>query len=208
MHDPVRPPVARRLIAALGSVSLLLVGCGASTSSPSPSASLNTLISFSPIPTETAPPSASSAPTASLAVSWPPGWDVDFCTMFGNAVDAQQLIVDVERALSDGATKDAKGLARDLGDSAAKTTQQLAALTAWGPATNALSQVGGLMDYDTQAADKYAKYFSAGNKQALKQARLLRRKNGAAVPQTNRTLADLAGTGLVCADYALRLESP
>ncbi len=207
MHTPVRPAISRQLFVLLGSLSVLLAGCDATTSSPVPSPSL-VFLSFSPIPTATLRGSAQASPMGTIASGWPPGWDVSFCTMLDSAITAQQLIVDVERAISDGATKDAKGLARDLADSAGQTTQLIAALPGWDPAGEALAQISGLMDYDTQAAAKYTAYFKDGTKAALRQARLLRRKDGAAVPQTNTALALLADKGVACPKHALQLESP
>jgi hypothetical protein len=207
MHDPARASVALRLVAILGSLGLLLAGCEANPSSPLPSPSL-VYLSFSPLPIETAPATTPAQPTSTLAGSWPPGWDVAFCSMFDNAVAAQQLIVDVERALSDKATKDAKGLASNLNDSAAQATQQIAALPAWEPAGQALSEIGDLMNLGTQAAAKYTRYFKDGTKAALRQARQIRSEDAAAVPQTNSDLARLADSGLVCPKHALQLESP
>jgi hypothetical protein len=207
MHDPARASVALRLVVALGSLGLLLAGCEASPSSPVPSPSL-VYLSFSPLPVDTAPATTPGQPTNTLGGSWPPGWDVAFCAMFDNAVAAQQLIVDVERALSDKVTKDARGLASDLNDSAGQATEQIAALPVWEPAAQAVSEIGDLMDLGTQAAAKYTRYFKDGTKAALRQARQIRSENAAAVPQANSDLARLAGSGLVCPKHALQLESP
>jgi hypothetical protein len=207
MHDPARAPVASRLLVVLGLLSLLVAGCGATTSSPLPSPSL-VYLSFSPLPTATAHASTSAPPSSALVNSWPPGWDAAFCAMFDNAVNAQQVIVDVERAISAKATKDAKGLAGDLTTLSTKATQQIDAMPDWAPGSQALSDIGGLMDYATQAAARYTQYFRNGNTATLKKARQLRRQNAAAVPATNSDLALLAETGLVCPKHALQLESP
>lgn len=207
VHQSDRPNVALQLVVLLGSLALLLAACESAPSSPLPSPSLITL-SFSPIPMETAPVTAQASPSGTLTGGWPPGWDVAFCAMFANAIDAQQLIVDVERALSDNARKDAKGLARDLNDSATQATDQIAALPAWSTADQALAEVGKLMDYGTRAAAQYTKYFKDGTKSALRQARSLRRKDGAEVPAANSALTVLADAGLVCPGHALQLESP
>lgn len=208
MHDPARAPVAARLfVVVVGLLSLLVAGCGASTTSPLPSPSL-VYLSFSPLPAQTTPAPTSPSPSATAVGNWPPGWDAAFCAMFDNAVNAQQVIVDVERAISAKATKDAKGLARDLTDLSTKATQQIDAMPDWAPGSQALSDIGGLMDYGTQAAAKYTNYFQNGKSATLKKARQLRRQNAAAVPATNSDLALLAATGLVCPKHALQLESP
>jgi hypothetical protein len=207
MHNPAKAPAASRLFAVLGLLGLLLAGCGATTSSPLPSPSL-VYLSFSPLPAETAPASTFAPPSATLVNSWPPGWDAAFCAMFDNAVNAQQVIVDVERAITAKATKDAKGLAGDLTTLSTKATQQIDAMPDWAPSSQALSDIGGLMDYGTQAAAKYTKYFQNDNSATLKKARQLRRQDAAAVPATNSDLALLAETGLVCPKHALQLESP
>jgi hypothetical protein len=200
--------IALRLALVFAVLSLLLAGCGESNTSPQPSPSLITL-SFSPIPTATPPSSATHAsPSASVVAGWPPGWDVDFCAMFDGAVTAQQLIVDVERAIDDGATRDAKGLARDLAQSAAQTTDLVAALPQWDPASDALSEINTLMDYGSRASAQYTKYFKSGVQADLKKARSLRRQDAAEVPTANQQLALLADAGLVCPKHDLQLESP
>ena|SRR5687767_6240661 len=115
------------LVALLASVT----ACDAPARSPRPSSSL-VVLDFTP------PPSATSSASASPGTSqggWPLGWDASFCAVFAQAVDAQQLLVDVERALDEGANRDARLLADELIQSAGAATDAIAVLPDWSGAT-------------------------------------------------------------------------
>jgi hypothetical protein len=128
--------------------------------------------------------------------------------MFGEAVIAQQLIVDVQRALDEGSTRDAKGLAHELSDTATHAAQLLEALPAWAAGQAATVAIATLLNFGSRAGDAYSSYFAHGAASDLRQARNLRRQDGNSVPIANDELAQLAAAGLRCGDTALQLESP
>jgi len=188
------------LVALVASVS----ACGAPARTPRPSPSL-IVLDFSPLPSATVMGSAS--PGTSHG-SWPLGWDASFCAMFVQAVDAQQLLVDVERALDEGANRDARLLADELIVSASGAADAIAALSEWPDATATVVAVAGLMDLGQRAGTEYHAWFASGKKAALGRARDLRSENGAQVPGANAGMAELANAGLTCPDVPLVLEAP
>jgi hypothetical protein len=196
--------VARVTVVAL---AVLVVGCGGPTGTPRPSASLEEL-EFTPRPSTTATPSAAPTSGPSVAAPWPVGWDVAFCQMFNEAVVAQQLIVDVERALDEGVVRDARLLAEELGLTAAAARALLLALSEWDDAAAATGAIAALLDVDIQASAEYATYFSEDKRAALRRARDLRRQNAAQVPAANDELATVAAAGVECPGTPLVLESP
>ncbi len=203
-----QPRAPRWLVGVFAALLVsLVVACGGTAESPLPSQSL-ALYSPSPPPSAGSSASGIPTPTATGTGSWPPGWDVAFCAMFDNAVDAQQLIVDIERAIGSGAQRDAKGLARNMHDSATQATQLLAQVPQWNVGSDAVTEIGKLMDYATRAADNYTKYFTKGTSAALRQARALRRQDAADAPKANQDLAKLTESGLACPNNGLQLESP
>jgi hypothetical protein len=182
-----------------------LLGCeGSGTRTPRPSPSL-IILDFSPGPSGSA--GASSTP-GSQPGGWPVGWDVAFCAMFARAVDAQQLLVDVERAMAEGENRDARLLADELIASANAAVDAINALPAWSNATATVVAIAGLMDLGERAGAEYHAWFANGRKAALRRARDLRSENGAQVPGANAGLADLADAGLTCQDLRLMLEAP
>jgi hypothetical protein len=187
------------------SLAATVVGCdGSGTRTPRPSPSL-IILDFSPQPSGTA--DASASPGAQQG-GWPIGWDVSFCAMFAGAVDAQQLLVDVERALEEGANRDARLLADELIQSADGTVESINALPEWPDATATLVAIAGLMDLGERAGAEYHAWFANRKTAALRRARDLRRENGTQVPGANEGLAELAGAGLSCPDLPLVLEAP
>lgn len=188
------------LVALIASVT----ACDAPARSPRPSPSL-IVLDFTP------PPSATSGVSASPGTSqggWPIGWDATFCAMFVQAVDAQQLLVDVERALEEGADRDARLLADELIQSASAATDAIAGLPEWSGAAATVITVAGLMDLGERAGAEYHAWFANRKKAALRRARDLRSENGTQVPGANGGLADLADVGLTCQDVPLVLEAP
>jgi hypothetical protein len=189
------------LLALVASV----VGCdGPGTRTPRPSPSL-ILLDFSPRPSGTAGASLSPGPGQG---GWPVGWDVSFCGMFAQAVDAQQLIVDIERALAEGDNHDARLLADELVQSADAAESAITALPSWSEATGTLVAIAGLMDLGKRAGTEYHAWFKDSKKAALRRARELRLENGSQVPGANTGLANLADAGLACQDLPLVLEAP
>ena len=104
--------------AVLASLAIVLtvtaVGCDEPASSARPSASLLE-VEFTPRATLSA--AESDEPTAEPTfVAIPVGWDDAFCSIFADVVVAQELAIDIERALEEENARDARGLARDLRD--------------------------------------------------------------------------------------------
>jgi hypothetical protein len=200
--------VLRRVTAVVAFAVALggLVGCAEARSSLRPSSSLADVeFTIRPTKTPSASASASVEPTeAPTFVSLPVGWDDAFCAVFSDAVIAQELIIDIERALEEANVRDARGLARDLRDTAADATELLADLPVWEPATAATAAIASLIDLDGRAGAEYGTYFTDGT--ALRRARTLRRQVLAETPQANETLAELAALGITCGDLQLQLE--
>jgi hypothetical protein len=189
----------------LFTLTVVVVGCdGSGTRTPRPSPSL-IILDFSPRPSGTAGASLSPGPGQG---DWPAGWDASFCGMFAQAVDAQQLVVDVERALAEGDNHDARLLADELVQSANTAVSAIAALPSWSDATATVVAIAGLMDLGKRAGIEYQAWFADGKKAALRRARDLRIENGAQVPGANEGLANLAAAGLSCQDLPLVLEAP
>ncbi|HUP83478.1 MAG TPA: hypothetical protein VM284_04730 [Candidatus Limnocylindria bacterium] len=174
----------------------------ARTARPSPSL---IVLDFSPRPSGTA--TASATPGTSVA-GWPLGWDASFCAMFRQAVDAQQLLVDVERAMDEGDDHDARLLADELTQSANGAEDAIATLPEWSGATPTLVSIAGLMDLGSRAGTEYHAWFADGKRVALRRARDLRTENGTQVPSANVGLEHLADAGLACQDTPLVLEAP
>jgi hypothetical protein len=190
------------VLACLGLIAAA-TGCAAPVGTPRPSPSL-IVLDFTP------PPSASTATTTAtpIAAVWPVGWDIDFCAMFNEAVIAQQLVVDIERALDEGNRHDARLLADELIATANNATELLVALPAWPEADETGTAIAALMDLATQTGNEYHDYFTNDKRAALRRARDLRRQDADQVPPTNEQLGALAELGLACPGTDLLLESP
>ena len=128
--------------------------------------------------------------------------------MFVKAVDAQQLLVDVELDIQDGNNHDARLLADELTQSANSATDLVGTLPEWPDADLAVGAMAGLMDLGSRAGAEYHAWFADGKRAALGRARDLRNQNGGQVPEANTDLAALAGKGLTCQDTPLVLEAP
>lgn len=207
MRRPSPAPRATRSLAiGLIAVTLLagVLACDAPARTPRPSPSL-IVLEFTPQPSRTTGPTPTLG--ASLA-SWPLGWDVSFCAMFGQAVIAQQLLVDVERAMAEGDDHDARLLADELTQTATDTADLIGSLPDWPDGDGAVVGIAGLMDLGARAGTEYHSWFADGKRAALRRARDLRTENGGQVPITNTELAALADLGLTCPDMPLVLEAP
>ena len=187
--------------------SALLSACGGPTTSPRPSPSLVDL-EFTPRPTTSSSSPAPSTSAIASEVARPAGWDDAFCLMFAEARIAQELLVDIERALDEGDTRDARGLARELRQVAQNATVLIDEIPAWDEFGGVLLDIATLLDLGGQAAAEYDTYLGDDSRPALRRARGLGRENAQAVPATNSGLEDLAAAGVECPDGPLILESP
>jgi hypothetical protein len=185
-----------------------LIACDEARSTQRPSSSLaDVQFTIRPTKTPVASASASLEPTeAPTFVTLPVGWDDAFCAVFSDAVIAQELIIDVERALEEQNVRDARGLARDLRDTAADATTLLADLPVWEPASPAVEAIASLIDLETRAGAEYGTYFTDAARNALRRARALRTQVATETPQANEALADLAQVGIACGTLPLVLE--
>jgi hypothetical protein len=195
---------------AFVALATLLGACGTGTATPHPSQSLVAL-EFTPLPTRpvvaTARPS-DSPEASSIIGGWPPGWDVGFCTAFTDITVAHELVIDIERAISDKNTSDAQGLANELAQTAPVAAAEISRIKDLAPATDLKTSLANLIDLDTQAATAYQSFFNDGVKTALKEARTLRNQVSKAVPQTNDQLQQPSALGLSCSSGAdLKLET-
>jgi hypothetical protein len=198
----------RSALLALVAALLVLgtaVGCESSRATPRPSPSL-VIVDFTPRPSGSLTPSPSALP--SLTASWPIGWDVEFCQMFNEAVIAQQLLVDIERARDEGDDRDARLLADELIAEASFATDLLNGLSPWVEAESASVGIAALLDLGGRSAAEYHTFFANDKRAPLRRARTLRAENGAQVPGVNENLAALAGAGLSCPGNPLVLEAP
>jgi len=189
-------------------LSAVVIGCGGSSASTRPQQSL-AIVDYSPLPT-LAPysPTASRTPQAStLAPSWPVVWDTSFCTAFTDMTVAHQLVIDIERAISDNSPSDAKGLDNELAQTAPVAKNEVTALKEWTPADQVKTDLAVMLDPDKQAATAYQSYFNDNVKTALKQARQLRNQVSKAVGPANTHLQQLVALGLSCPGQDLTLET-
>jgi hypothetical protein len=206
MRPSPAPRATRSVAIGLILVTLLagVLACDEPARTPRPSPSL-IIVPFSPQPSQSNGPTPTRG--ASLA-TWPLGWDISFCSMFEQAVIAQQLLVDVERAMAEGDNHDARLLAEELVQTANDTIDLTEQLIAWPPAQGAVADIAGLMDLGVRAGTEYHSWFANDKRAALRRARDLRTQNGEQVPTTNDDLADLADGGLTCTGTPLVLEAP
>ena len=191
---------------ALIALCLVAIGCDEASSSPRPSPSLVDVV-FTPQPTPTN--DASVEPTTQPTfVSIPVGWDDNFCAVFADVFVAQQLVIDVERALAEQNVRDARGLARELRDTTAHGTSLLTGLAVWESGQQATLEVTKLLDLGSKAGDEYGTYFSTASLTSLRRARGFRRQIGTETPGANAAFAELTQIGITCPDNELVLESP
>jgi hypothetical protein len=128
--------------------------------------------------------------------------------MFSQAVDTQQLLVDVQLDIQDGNNKDAKQLADELLASANATRTAIDSMPAWSDGFTTLVAVADVMDLASRAGTEYHAWFADGKEAALRRAKGLRKQNGAAVPDANTLLTGLADKGIFCQGTTLELEAP
>ncbi len=128
--------------------------------------------------------------------------------MFTQAVDAQQLLIDVQLDIQDGNTDDAKLLADELTQTANAARDATGTMSDWSDGNATVVAVAGLMDLASRAGTEYQSWFADGKRAALNRAKDLRLQNGGQVPDANTDLAGLAGKGITCQGTPLVLEAP
>ncbi len=206
---PITP--AGRLPLTLIVALLLVAACGTGSPSPRPTTTLPSAtdpVGLTPAPPPTSRP-RTAAPTTPVVGSWPDGWDADFCSAFAEVVPAQELAVDVGRALDEDDDDDALGLARELESSGEAATEMLANLPQWEPAQAAVDQLTELMDMAQRMGRSYRRFMEDNRGPALERAQGI----GAEMrPLVDSVLADLGvlsdEEGLGCPGMEFALESP
>jgi hypothetical protein len=191
------------LVASL--VAVFVLGCDQPRSSARPSPSL-VEIDVSRPPSTTAPASSTEPTPAATFVSIPVGWDNSFCGILADAVVAQELVIDIERALNEEDVRDARGLTRELRDITADATERLAQVPAWDTGAAVIERLGVMIDLGTKAAEQYAITFDQQSESALRKARGFRRDIGRETPATNEALTSIASVGIAC-DGPMQLET-
>ncbi|HUG47082.1 MAG TPA: hypothetical protein VMP67_01585 [Candidatus Limnocylindria bacterium] len=166
----------------------------------------------SPSPTASLPP-ATSAPTLRATPRptpppWPQGWDEAFCTAFGELTVAQELVVDIPRALADEAPEDALLLARELRTAATEGRELVTGVPEWEEALETLTALDLLADIGGRIGRQYVRFLEENRPAARARAEELSEEMGPVVEEANATLEQLASLGLDCSPYDLRLESP
>lgn len=201
-----RTPPRVALTGVMVVLAALMAGaCDAPRSSARPSASLLE-VEFTPQPARSS--GSSEEPTDEPSfLSIPVGWENAFCSVFADAVVAQELVIDIERALEEEDFRDARLLARDLRDITADATTLLAEVPEWEPAAPATSEIVRLIDLGARAGTEYGAYFT-DDARALRRARNLRQEILRGTPAANEALAELDTLGIVCEGQPLVLEQP
>jgi hypothetical protein len=192
------------LVAAV--ISAVVLGCDEPRSSARPSASLLEIDVSRPPSTSAADASATPA-AQSTFVSIPVGWDNSFCGILADVVLAQELVIDIERALNDEAVRDARGLTRELRDITADASGLLAQVPAWDTGADAIQRLGVMVDLGSRAGEQYDIALDQQSASALRRARSLRREIGRETAATNEALANIANVGIACEGTAMQLET-
>ena len=191
------------LVASLA--ALFALGCDQPRSSARPSPSL-VEIDVSRPPGSTAPGESAEPTSVPTFVSIPVGWDNSFCGILADAVVAQELVIDIERALNEEEVRDARGLTRELGEITADATGRLAQVPAWDAGAEVIQRLGVMIDLGTKAAEQYAITFDQQSASVLRRARGFRRDIGRETQATNEALTNIADVGISC-DGAMQLET-
>ena len=122
-------------MAALLAVVLIAGACGSGSPSPrasrSPAATTSPRASAGVVATLGPPPTEAPSLPPQQAPDWPDGWDAAFCTAFEEVVIAQELAVDIGRALAEENTADARALASELITTTESATALLGDVTGW-----------------------------------------------------------------------------
>jgi hypothetical protein len=184
----------------------LLAGCGGAAPAGSPSRSPIVTVPALTSPPPVAIPTARISPTAA---PWPAGWDTAFCIAFADVIVAQQVARDIGRALDDGATDDAIGLARELATRVDGIRTSLTDMPDWSGAEALLTSLEAMLNADDDLATFYLRYLEQGKSAALDRAHEVEDTlRTDAVPAVEAALAPLVDDGLTCPGIDLTLETP
>lgn len=189
---------------------LFVVGCGSGSPSPRITPGLPSLTD-DPVtsPATAAPRPPTAAPTIPTSRNWPSGWDTEFCAAFSEVVIAQELAVDVGRALDEDARDDALALANELSGTSTAATEMLAELPEWRPAQQLVERLTALMDLGQRMGRHYRRYIEEDREQSLERAQGFGADMGPVVEDALAELDELAEEeGLSCADEEFALEAP
>lgn len=189
---------------------LLVAGCGSGSPSPRISPGL-TSVTDDPVTSSpsAAPRRPTAAPTSPPSGSWPRGWDTDFCAAFSEVVIAQELAVDVGRALDEDAREDALALSNELMGTSTAAAEMLGQLPEWRPAQELVERLASLMDLGERIGRNYGRYIENGREQALQRAQGFGADMGPIVDAALDELSELAEEeGLGCPEQEFVLEAP
>lgn len=201
--------LAARIAVALV-VALMVAACGAGSPSPRPSRSpvASSPPRSSELPTLGPPLTASPTVTPEQASDWPDGWDTAFCAAFEQVVIAQELVVDIGRALAEEARGDAHALASELIATAEAATPLLANVTGWGSGKALVGRLTSLVEIGGRIGRQYRRYLAEDRPAALERANELIGEMRPVVAEARGRLADLAQAGIVCPGSELTIDSP
>ena len=201
-----RRPYATLLCLIAAVTGAFVLGCDQPRSSARPSPSL-VEIDVSRPPSTTAGDASATPAAQSTFVSIPVGWDNSFCGILADAVVAQELVIDIERALNEEAVRDARGLTRELRDITADAISLLAEVPAWDTGAAAIERLRLMVDLGSRVAEQYDMALDQQAESALRRARSLRREVGRETAATNEALVNIANVGIACEGTAMQLEA-
>ena len=202
--QPRSATVLYLVVAALGAAVLL--ACEEPGSSARPSPSLIEIDVSRPPSTNAAAPSQSPTSQATF-VSIPVGWDTAFCGILADAVVAQELVIDIERAINEEAVRDARALTRELRDITADAIGLLAQVPEWDTGAQAIQRLGLMVDLGSKAAEQYDVAFDQQSASAIRRARAFRRDIERETAATNEALTNIANVGISCEGTQMQLEA-
>jgi hypothetical protein len=195
----------RAILASLAVIiAVAAIGCEEPSSSARPSQSLLE-VEFTPRATPEDPLETEEPSDEPTFVAIPVGWDDAFCAIFADVVVAQELVVDIERAIDEENMRDARLLARDLRAITTDAKTLMESLPEWEDAQGTTTEIAELVDLQSRVAAEYLAFFNDEGG-TLRRARNLRRQVSRATPSANESLAELATMGIVCDDQPLVLE--
>jgi hypothetical protein len=200
----MRPrPLAALLV---GLMSLSLIGaCTDAFGEPTPPGGTPLAQPTATAPLATGTPRPTPRPTQP---PWPAGWEIEFCTAVGEVAVAQELTVDIPRALDEEDADDALALARELRATAIAAAELLAEVTPWEEAQPAITELLTLSDIASRIGRQYVRYLDEGRRPALERVNELLDDMRPVVIDANEALAELDALGVDCLSHALVLEAP